>query len=107
MLNAAQVRRDFNKLRDVAHEHGEVVVLGFAGRTCRALKSTQAKSVRIHEYGEEVGDLFTVRFLVTDFPTLPAEKDVVTVDGVEYQVGEVRFSAFGQIVRAFLMDGDA
>jgi hypothetical protein len=107
MIDATQIKADFNKLRDPNHEHGVIVTMGFGGQTCRAIKSTRVESVRLNDFGEEVGDLFTLRFLVTDFNTPPKEKDVVTVNGVEYQVGEVRTSGFGQIMRAYIIDEDS
>ena len=107
MIGPAQIRADFDKLRSTDHEHGEIVALGFGGKIIRALKSAKTRSVTLHEYGEEEGDLFSVRFLVTDFDVIPHDKDVVTIDGEEYQVGEVRLSGFNQIARAFIMDVDS
>lgn len=106
MLNATQIKADFEKLRSADHEHGQIVTLGHDGETCRALKSQQTKTVRIHDYGEDEGDMFSLRFLIDDFTIVPREKDVVTVDGVEYEVGEVRYSGLGQIIRIFCMDSD-
>ena len=107
MLNAAQVRKDFEKLRSPNHEHGEVVSLQFGGRTVRAIRSTISAAVSIREYGEVVGQMFSLRFLVTDFVTPPKDKDIVVVDGVQYQVAEVRYSGFGQIVKIDILDEDA
>ena len=106
MISPAQIRTDFNKLRDPNHEHGVIVTMGFGGSSCRAIKSTRVESVRLNDYGEQIGDLFSLRFLVTDFSVIPKEKDVITVDGVEYQVSEIRTSGLGQIIRAYILDED-
>lgn len=106
MLTPAQVKSDFNKFRDETHEHGAIAVVKFGGVSIRCLKSSKTKTVTIHEYGEDEQELFTLRFLIDDFPTPPVEKDVLDVDGTEYQVGEVRYSGFGQILRAYMIDVD-
>jgi hypothetical protein len=107
MITPAQIRADFNKLRDPAHEHGQISILRFNGHECRAIRSTSNKTLEVHDYGEKVGFMFTVRFLVDDLPSLPAEKDIISLDGTEFQVAEVHLSAFGQIVRVYCLDEDA
>lgn len=107
MISTAQIKADFNKLRDPAHEHGQIVTLKFQNQECRAIRSTSSQTVRITDYGEIAGEMFTVRFLVDDLAPLPKEKDIVLLDGVDYQVAEVRTSGLGQIYRVYIMDEDA
>jgi hypothetical protein len=107
MIGPQQVRADFNKLRDPNHPHGEIQVMEFDGHKVRVIRSTSNKTLEIHDYGEKVGIMFTVRFLADDLPTLPAEKDIIKLDGVEFQVAEVHLSAFKQIVRVYCLDEDA
>lgn len=105
MLTKAQVKADFLKL--VNTPHGNVVTVGFGGNTASGLKSTERKGISIGEFGEVVTDAFTVRIAYDAFGTMPAEKDLVTIDGTSYQVGEVSYSGFGGIAKLFLMDKDA
>ena len=107
MINAEQIKADFNKLRDPAHEHGQIVVLRFQNQECRAIRSTSSQTVRVNDYGEVAGEMFTVRFLVDDLANLPKEKDIVLLGGVDYQVAEVRTSGMGQIYRMYIMDEDS
>jgi len=107
MITPAQIRADFDKLRDPAHEHGQISVMSYGGHSCRVIRSTSNKTLEVHDYGEKVGVMFTIRFLADDIPHLPAEKDIISLDGTEFQVAEVHFSAFGQIVRVYCLDEDA
>ncbi len=109
MLDASTVETTiFEKLRDPNYPHGELVTMVFNGVTAakKGLKSTSVKTVQVTEMGEVVGDTFTVRLLVSDFATPPAEKDMITLDGTEYQIAETRYSGYGAILRLFILDGD-
>ncbi len=105
MLTRAQAKLDFLKL--IAIPHGNIVTLGFNGSTVQALKGTERTSVDISSVGEIVGDTFTLRCVYDAFVTMPAEKDIVTVDGVEHQVGAVSFAGFGAVCRIIIFDEDA
>lgn len=105
MLTKAQARLDFLKLINTAH--GTIVTLGFGGQTVSALKSTERKTIDISTMGETVGDTFSLRCVYDAFTTMPDEKDVVTVDGVEHQVGAVSYAGFGAICRITIFDEDA
>jgi hypothetical protein len=107
MLTPAQIKADFDKLRDPRHPHGQIQIMEFGGSRVRVIRSTTNKTLEIHDYGEKVGSMFTIRFLVSDVSVLPEEKDIVNLDGVEYQVAEVHVSALGQIVRVYCLDEDA
>ena len=108
MINEEQIKADFNKLRDPKHEHGTIKNMVFDGQpSVRVIKSTSNRTLEISEYGEKVGNMFTIRFLTDDLTTLPAEKDIIALDGTEYQVAEVHFSGLGQIVRVYCLDEDA
>lgn len=105
MLDKTQAKKDFLKL--ISIPMGNVVTLGFGGSTVQALKGTERTSVDISSVGEVIGDTFTVRCVFDAFTTMPAEKDIVTVDGVEHQVGGVSFAGFGAVCRIVIFDEDA
>ena len=107
MLNEAQIRTDFNRMRTCAYRQGELVDLTFGGTTVTGIKTNVRRGVTITNLGETFGTIFAIRFLDTDFSTAPNEKDVVTVAGVDYQVGEVATSHLGVIYKIILFDEDA
>lgn len=105
MIGPEQVLTDFKRM--LALPVGPTVTVGFNGETCTALKSTFRKSTSISPMGETYGDVFTLRIAADALTTLPTEKDVITVDGVEWQVAETSYSGFESIYKMLIFDEDA
>ena len=105
MLTKTQALRDFKRM--LALPVGPTVTVGFNSETCTALKSTERKTVAVSVSGESFGDVFTLRIASDALTTLPTEKDVITVDGVEYQVAQTSYSGFEAVYKMTIFDEDS